>query len=180
MENIKISENSKKNNISLEELSLEISKKFWLESKKISLLIKEIRENSVYSLENLKAELQKENKTLELQKIQELFSDLQKARNIFGKESKKEIINLKQDLKIDTNNYFSNILESKLPRKLIKKAKNPEKPHEHLLWASLWIANSLITIWSWIINVWVWILKSPYDLYLLASWKWELENAKKI
>jgi hypothetical protein len=28
MENIKISENSKKNNISLEELSLEISKKF--------------------------------------------------------------------------------------------------------------------------------------------------------
>ena len=52
MENIKISENSKKNNISLEELSLEISKKFWLESKKISFLIKEIRENSVYSLEN--------------------------------------------------------------------------------------------------------------------------------
>ena len=73
MENIKISENSKKSNISLEELSLEISKKFWLESKKISFLIKEIRENSVYSLENLKAELQKENKTLELQKIQELF-----------------------------------------------------------------------------------------------------------
>ena len=92
MENIKISENSKKNNISLEELSLEISKKFWLESKKISLLIKKIRENSVYSLENLKAELQKENKTLELQKIQELFSDLQKARNIFGKESKKSSI----------------------------------------------------------------------------------------
>ena len=171
MENIKISENSKKNNISLEELSLEISKKFWLESKKISLLIKEIRENSVYSLENLKAELQK---------IQELFSDLQKARNIFGKESKKEIINLKQELEIDTNNYFSNILESKLPRKLIKKAKNPEKPHEYLLSVSLWTANSLIAIWSWIINVWVWILKSPYDLYLLASWKWELENAKKI
>ena len=110
MENIKISENSKKSNISLEELSLEISKKFWLESKKISFLIKEIRENSVYSLENLKAELQKENKILELQKIQELFSDLQKARNIFGKESKKEIINLKQELEIDTNNYFSNVL----------------------------------------------------------------------
>ena len=64
MENIKISENSKKNNISLEELSLEISKKFWLESKKISFLIKEIRENSVYSLENLKAELQKEKTTI--------------------------------------------------------------------------------------------------------------------
>ena len=143
-------------------------------------MIKEIRENSVYSLENLKAELQKENKILELQKIQELFSDLQKARNIFGKESKKEIINLKQELEIDTNNYFSNVLESKLPRKLIKKAKNPEKPHEYLLSVSLWTANSLIAIWSWIINVWVWILKSPYDLYLLASWKWELENAKKI
>ena len=82
MENIKISENSKKNNISLEELSLEISKKFWLESKKISFLIKEIRENSVYSLENLKVELQKENKTLELQKIQELFLEKNQKKRL--------------------------------------------------------------------------------------------------
>ena len=82
MENIKISENSKKNNISLEELSLEISKKFWLESKKISFLIKEIRKNSVYSLETKLWNYKKSKNYFLIYKKQEIFLEKNQKKRL--------------------------------------------------------------------------------------------------
>ena len=164
----------------LQKLSNEIFQKFWIDIQKAQFLIKT---ESINSLENLKKELKAENKFLENDKIEELFLKLKEFKNILESASKNEIPKLKYEVEeqIDIDN-FQNSLEWKniLPRKLVKIARNPEKPHEHLLWASLGLANSVVAVWSAIINTWIWILKSPYDLYLLASWKWELENAKKI
>ena len=142
-------------------------------------------------IENKKFE---EKNTFELlQKLsneifQKFWIDIQKAQFLIKTESINSLENLKKELKAENKflendiDNFQNSLEWKniLPRKLVKIARNPEKPHEHLLWASLGLANSVVAVWSVIINTWIWILKSPYDLYLIASWKWEIENAKKI
>lgn len=164
--------------ILLKNLKNEISKNFWIKN---DLLENLILNKSINSLEKLKLELQNKNNFLEKEKIKELFLKINEAKILFEEISKNQRENLKNEIEEEINiNNFSNNLEKFLPRKLVKTAKNPEKPHEHLIWASLWIANSAIAIWEGILKVWIWIIKSPYDLYLLAFWKAEIENIKKI
>lgn len=178
MEKFEIKNNPEK---ILQSLADDISWKYWIEKEKAISLI---RQESIKTIEDLKQELKKEN--LDRTELDKLFLEIQKIKNILNRfseveisklKSQIEIASLKEKIDIDT---FQNSLEWKLPRKLLKIAKNPEKPHEHLVWVSLWIANSTIAIWESIVKIWIWIIKSPYDLYLLISWKAEIESLKKI
>lgn len=182
-ENLKNNSNLRENielesKVLLSKLKIEISKNFWLKENEIENLI---IDNSINSLEKLKLELQNQNKSYWNNEVKEIFEKLNEIKNLLEKISKKEISDLKKEVeeKIDINN-FENSLEKYLPRKLLKVAKNPEKPHEHLIWASLWIANSTFATFETIAKIWIWIVKTPYDLYLLLSWKAELENIKKV
>lgn len=172
-------ENSKKNTETLLwELSKEISNNFWIEIEKAVYLIKK---ESIISLDSLRQELIKQKDKLENKKIEELYLRLKEIKNILEIYSKTEIVKLKNEVeeKIDIDN-FKNSLEWKLSRKMINIAKKPRLFHEHLLWASLWVANSLVAIWESTIKILIWFIKSPYDLYLILSGKAEIENIKKI
>jgi hypothetical protein len=67
-----------------------------------------------------------------------------------------------------------------LPVKLVEKAKNPEKFHEHILWFTLWTANSIIAITDALYQIGVGIIKAPYHLYLVVSGKWEVDGIKEV
>lgn len=166
------------NKILLQKLKQEIEENFWIEEKDLKELIKS---KTSESIELLKVEMLNKNKNFWKEKINELFEKINEIKQILKENSQNEIEKLKKQVEESINvNNFTNDLEKYLPRKLLKVAKNPEKPHEHLIWASLWIANSTFAAFETIAKIWVWIIKTPYDLYLLASWKWELKNIKKV
>lgn len=148
---------------------------------------KNINENLKYnildSLENLKYEVDSKNKAnFEKEKIFlnskfDSIKEIIKTNSIIEKNQLFTEIAI-NSLKDEIN--FNNILEKYLPRNLIKIARNPNLPHEHIIWISLWAANSIISIWESIFKIWLWIVKMPYDLYLLISWKGEIESIKKV
>lgn len=167
------------NKLLLSNLKKEVSINFWINTEQIAKIIKN---ESLISLEKLKIELQNQNKILSKEEINILYNKLNKIKILIEETSKNEINNLKEE--ISKNNEIKNYKPTEnnflFSRKMINKVKNPEKPHEHLLWLSLGITNSAFTIGQTIFKIWFGILKSPYDLYLILSWKWELENLKNI
>lgn len=162
----------------LKKLRDDISKKYWIEKQKAEFLIKK---ESFISIQDLKNELQKEKNFLENSKLEELFKDLNNVKEILKNSSKIEISKLNSEIKNNfENKNDSTLVEKYFSKNFLKVAKNPEKPHEHLIWASLWIANSTFATFETITKIWIWIVKTPYDLYLLLSLKAELENIKKV
>lgn len=166
----------------LESLADEISKKFKIEKNEAFELIKN---KTLDWLSDLKKEINEKNnsslKELDNSKLEELFLVLKWAQELIENLSKIEIKLLKEDvektLKIED---FINIVENYLPKNLIKIAKNPKNIHEHILWFSLWASNSIIAVIDLLYQIWSWIIKAPYDLYLVISWKWELKSWKDI
>lgn len=164
----------------LESLADEISKKFKIEKRNAISLIKN---NTLEWLDNLKKEL-KENlnvNNINEKELEKLFFVLRWAQELIENLSKIEIKLLKEDIekniKIDD---FVNIVEKYLPKNLIEKAKNPKYIHEHILWFSLWSANSIIAVIDLLYQIWAWIIKSPYHIYMIVSWKWEVKSMKNI
>ncbi len=164
----------------LEELALDISNKFWIDKEKAEKLIKS---ETLVSLDTLKTELKQtnENNDLDNNEIEKLFFTLKWALNVIENSSKLEIKTLKEDIEKNINiGEFKNHLEDYLPAKLIEKAKNPSKPHEHVLWLALWTSNSIIATVDILYKIWKWILQSPYHLYLIISGKAKTNSFKNI
>lgn len=162
--------------IVLNNIAEEISKKFKIEKSKAIYLIKS---ETLEWIDSLKKELKIEN--LNNKQLEELFLILKWAKELVENLSKIEIKILKEDIEKKLEIYEDkNILEKKLPKKLIEKAKNPNHIHEHILWISLWTANSIISIIDALYQIWAWIIKTPYHLYLVISWKWEFKSWKNI
>ncbi len=173
---------SEKSKILLEELSNEISKKYWIEKQETQKLIKldtskwidslknELRESWNIYFENLKANEQ-----------EKLFLILKWAQESIEQQTHIEVLTLKEDIEqnIDVNKIKNNI-EDFLPEKLLQTAKNPKLPHEHILWFTLWTANTLVAWIDWLYQVWKWIIQSPYHIYLIIKWEAELKSSKNI
>lgn len=164
--------------ILLDELASDIARKFWIEKEKTKQLIKA---DTLSWIDSLKRELVNEKKNLSDNEIEKLFFTLKWALEIITNTSKLEIKSLKEDvensIKIDE---IKNKIEDYLPANLIYKAKNPEKLHEHILWFALWSANSIYTTVEILYKIWIWIIKAPYDLYMIISWKAETDSFKDI
>lgn len=166
----------------LEKLADEISKKFKIEKKEALLLIKN---NTLDWLENLKKEI-KETWSQSLNKLnnsdlERLFLILKWAQELIENSSKIEIKILKDEVEKTINiDEFKNHIEDYLPSKLINKAKNPKLLHEHILWFALWSANSIIATIDLLYQIWAWIIKTPYHIYMIVSWKWEIKSMKNI
>jgi len=160
----------------LDNLANEISRKFKIEKTKAISLIKN---ETLEGLDNLKKELKVEN--LNNKQLEELFLILKWAQEIIENVSKLEIKILKENIEKNVDiDDFVNIIEKKLPPKLLQKAKNPQYIHEHILWFSLGASNSIISIIDTLYQIWAWIIKTPYHLYLVISWKWEFKSWKDI
>ena len=166
----------------LEQLALEISKKFNIQKKEVLSLI---RNNTLEWLSDLKDEIKEKGSdnlnNLDNKDLERLFLILKWAQEIIEKSSKIEIKILKDDIEKTINiDEFKNQLENYLPKKLIDRAKDPKYIHEHILWFSLWTANSIISIIDALYQIWAWIIKIPYHMYLVISWKWEFKSWKDI
>ncbi len=168
--------------IMLENLANEISRKFNIQKKEALSLI---RNKTLEWISDLKDEIkEKWSETLNKlnnNELEKLFLILKWAQEIIENASKIEIKILKDDIeKIVNIDDIKNNLENYLPKKLIDRAKNPKYMHEHILWFSLWTANSIISIIDALYQIWAWIIKTPYHLYLVISWKWEFKSWKNI
>lgn len=163
----------------LDNLSRDIWEKFWVEVNQIKELISFKQKKELADLkEELSNILQNEN--FASSKIEELASEIIKARESIELASKSEREKLIWELNIVSIEDFQNTLETNLPTSLLNSAKNPSKLHHHILWVSLWLSNSIITTVEKLVWIWKWIIKSPYDLYLIISWKWEYPWFKEI
>lgn len=165
----------------LDELANDISREFWIEKNKAQQLIKE---DTLYSLDSLKSELNKEikeNKKLNNKELEKLFFTLKWALDVIEKSSKLEIKTLKEDIENNINiEDFKNHVDNFLPPKLILAAKNPQKVHEHILGFALGTANSIFTTVEILYQIWKWILQSPYHLYMIISGKGQTDSFKNI
>ena len=165
----------------LDELAIDIANKFWIEKEQAERLIKS---ETLVSLETLKIELNTvENKEniLDNKKIKQLFSTIKLAKNRIEKASSWELDLLKKELvKGENIEEFKNNIEDYLPPKLISKAINPKTPHEHVLGFTLGTTNSVIATADTFYQIWKWILKTPYHLYMIITWKATTDSFKKV
>lgn len=163
------------------ELADDIARKFWIDKNKAEVLIKK---ETLNNLDSLKEEFSKNNDSKENinnKELEKLFFTLKWALELIENSSKIEIKTLKEDVEKTLNiDDFKNKIEEYLPKELINKAKNPNNIHEHILWISLGTANSIIATADALYQIWKWIIKAPYDLYLVVTWRWEFKNFKDI
>ena len=166
----------------LDELAIDIANKFWMDKQKaIDLLKTDISE----WLQELKNEIQRWDneklKNLPNKELEKLFFILKGALDVIEKISKNEIQILREDIEknIDIENFKNNI-EYYLPPNLLKKAKDPKNIHEHILWFALWTANSIFKTAEILLKIWKWILKTPYHLYMIITWKGESDSFKNV
>ncbi len=173
----KESENKK---LLLKKLALDIAKKYEIKESEAENLIKSETLNNIWSL---KSEIEKNEKLKLLAKkdLEKLFFTLKWALELVENTSKLKIKILKDELEKTLNiDDFTNKLEEYLPKELINKAKNPKKVHEHILGIALGSANTIVSTTEVLFKIWAGIIKSFYDIYLIISWKWEIDNFKKI
>ena len=166
----------------LEELAIDIANKFWIEKEKAQELIKK---DTLAWIESLKKELNKEgnenNNKLNDKEVEKLFFTLKWALDVIENSSKLEIKTLKESVEKTVNIWdFSSKVNSYLPSKLVSKAQNPEKPHEHILGFALWTVNSIYMTVDILYQIWKWVLQTPYHLYMILTWKSKTDSFKKI
>ncbi len=154
----------------LEELAQKISQEFWVDKTKIKELISS---KTLSNLEDLKFNINdKEN----------LLNVISWARDVISKASRKEIDLLKW--KIDKKEYNPEkdiyISDKFIPKNLMRRARNPKNLWDNLIWASIWLINSSEEIIKVLYNIWAWIIKAPYHIYLIITWKRKYDKFKEI
>jgi energy-converting hydrogenase A subunit M len=165
----------------LDKLANDIAHEFWIDKEKTEKLIKS---ETLVSLDSLKNELKQEKNNkdnLNNKELEKLFFTLRWALDVIEKSSKIEIKILKEDVEKSINiEEFKNHIEYYLPAKLIDKAKNPNNPHEHILWLALGTTNSIIATIDILYKIWKWIIQTPYHIYIIIIWKAKTNSFKNI
>lgn len=162
----------------LRELAQDIATEYHIQTASAEKLI---QSNALKDREALQKELANNTETASLSTKQqeELFYTIQWAKEIIAEQTSIKIETLKDKINIDK---FTNDAESYFPTKLLKKAKNPQKPHEHVLWIALGSANSIIKTAQFCYEVWKWFVQTPYHIYLLVTKQAQMDtnSIKKI
>ncbi len=145
----------------LNKLAQKISKEFWIDITKVKDLI---NSKTWTSLDWLK---------IDVNKKKDLLNVIWWAKDVIEKASKEKIELLKWKIEKEKYNPENNIyLTNKfIPKKLMDKAINPQNLWDNLIWASIWLINSTEEIIKVLYNIWAWIIKAPYHIYLIVTWK---------
>lgn len=156
----------------LNSLANEISKKYLVHLDTIS---KFLRNETQISLEDIKAELKKEEKRKESPSdtiVQEIYNAIEWAKEILKQSTQISIERLKEQVwkgeKSDTS-----YLKKLFPENIYKRVTNPENFIDEITGLCLWVAESGETLIHILINIGKWVITTPRDLYLIMSWKWE-------
>lgn len=167
------------------ELSKDVSKSFWITTETAERLTKLKTENWLewlkIEIENSNLSLTEKNKIKWLwdKELEKLFFTITWAKEIIKSVSENKLDVLKKEVEphfIPSKTW----LEHRLPINLITRINEPKNLWDNIIWACIWTINSWITTVQFLYNLWKWAIQAPYHVYLLVTWKAEIESLKKV
>jgi hypothetical protein len=182
IEKLKISPSPQRDD--LKRLSQEISQQFWIDSKNAELLLKT---KTSLSLQEFRQEVQTlwEKNTspqLSLEQSERLYNIVNWYRKLITAKTELGIETLKQS--IQTENPASKSFGQQIGKRyfpdLQKRAQNPENFSDQISGWFLWVFESSITMVDLCYRIGLGIIKSPYDIYRIITWKARYDNWRRI
>jgi len=160
----------------LNKLAKEIAKKYWLDINQVKKLI---QSKTWSKLDSLKSMVSSSGETIDISEFKNVISG---AKDVIEKASKDEIELLKwtiekAQLHPERDIYLSNKFISS---KLMDRAQSPQNLWDNIIGAGIWILNSTEEIITTLYNIWAGIIKTPYHIYLIVTWKAEYDRFKDI
>ena len=160
----------------LEKLAKEIAKKYGLDVNQVKELI---RGKTSSKLDSLKSMVGSSGETIDIAEFKNVIAG---AKDVIEKASKDEIELLKgtiEKTKLSPGKdiYLSNRI---IPDSFIKRAQDPKNLWDNIIGAGIWILNSTEEIITTLYNIGAGIIKTPYHIYLVVSWKAEYDRFKNI
>ncbi len=151
-----------------------IKKDFWVSlttAKRLSFLKTETWLNS---LENLKQKLKSSDSITENDKNTLLSLTDDRLEDLYNAVVWAEkILKTPWIEKIDIFKSDSTISKNIFTLWIYKKVLYPENAFDQVIWLWIWSVESFESTIKLLIDIWIWIIKSPYHIYLIISWKWE-------
>jgi len=101
---------------------------------------------------------------------EKLFNVLKWYKKLVWNDSKNNLESLKDSIQkeISINEWD---FEKILPKNILTKLENPKSVWDEILWIAFWTANSIYTTTKFLYELWTWLIKTPYHIYLIVSWK---------
>jgi len=130
--------------------------------------------NEINSSDKLSILEKKSLQNLSEDEKNKLFNVLKWYKNVIEKASRDKLDILKDTLE-NWNSQDKTWLERRLPVNILNKLENPNWVWDEVLWIALWTTNSIMTTVEFLYKLWAWIIKSPYHIYLIVSWKAKYE-----
>ena len=160
----------------LNSLANEIAKKYGLDINQVKKLI---QSKTWSKLEGLKSMV---SDTWESIDMPELSNVIAWAKDVIEKASKQEIELLKWTVEKTSLNpkkdiYLSNKVFSP---SLMDRVNNPQNIWDNILGAGIWLINTTEEIIATLYNIWAGIIKTPYHIYMIVSWKADYDWFKNI
>lgn len=160
----------------LNKLASEIAKKYGLDVNQVKQFI---RWKTSSKLDNLKSIVGSSGETIDITEFKNVIAG---AKDVIEKASKDEIELLKgtiEKTKLTPNKdiYLSNKF---LPNSFMQRAQDPKNLWDNIIGAGIWILNSTEEIITTLYNIGAGIIKTPYHIYLIVSWKAEYDQFKNI
>lgn len=165
----------------LQSLSDEISKKFWISKEEAK---KMLEKKTWLSLGDFRQELEKAKSTSRLNSDQteELFYIIDGYKKLIIEKSKLWIETLKwlvsyESLPSETSGA---LLLKKIFPEMMTHIHNPQNISDQMSGWIIGLVESGLTLLNICYQIGKGIIKAPYDLYLIATWKWTYETWKRI
>lgn len=173
-------ENSPSSRDLLSSLSRELSQKYGIEASSVERML---TNKTKLSLQEFRNEmLSNGNSSLSENQTEELYHSIEGYKKLVIEHTKFDIETLKSRVSNDlsqTESIGNTVLKNIFPT-MMQRVQNPKTLSDEFTWAILWALDSGITFWYICYKIGLWIIKSPYDLYLITSWKWTYKNWKRI
>lgn len=160
----------------LNDLAQKIATEYGIDVSEVKKLINSKTETKLWTLKNLVSTW---NQVIDTQALKSVIKG---AKDVIEKASKKEIEVLKwvlEENEVTPKEDF--YISSKLvPANIYERAKNPKNISDNIIGASIGIINSVEATIQLLYEIGSGIVKTPYHIYLVASWKAEYKNIKRI
>ncbi len=165
----------------LQSLSNEISKKFWISKEEAK---KMLEKKTWLSLGDFRQELEKETSTSQLspEQSEELFYIIDWYKKLIIEKSKLGIETLKwiisrESLPSETSGA---LLLKRLFPEMMTHIHNPQNISDQMSGWIIGLVESGLTLLNICYQIGKGIIKAPYDLYLIATWRWTYDTWKRM
>lgn len=162
----------------LNDLAQKISKEYGVDISEVKKLINSKTETK---LETLKWLVSTSKDVIDIDALQNVIRG---AKDVIEKASKDEIQILKSSVEQNDvqekqqEDFF--ITSRIISKELYKKAQSPQWITDNIIGAGIGLVNSLESTIQLLYNIGAGAIKTPYHIYLIASWKGEYKNMKRV